>query len=91
MALEMRVIGVEPLRNELGMRSVLREDDGFTELFAIIDLQPGFHQMLEHLVHRVGIEQPFVQRRGLHGFGVAPSSSHSSASHFSLSSSESWS
>ena len=89
LALEMRVVDVEPLGDELGVVVVLGEDDGLAQPVAASHLLPARHQMLQHLVHGVRIEQPLVDRFCLHSSGTLPSSFHSSASHCSFSSSDS--
>ena len=61
-ALEVRVVGIEALRDELRVVVILGEDDGLAEPVAGGNLQTVRHQVLEHLVDGVGIEQPFVNR-----------------------------
>ena len=62
MAGKVRVVGVEALRDELGMGVVLGEDDRLAEPVAVLDLDAVRHQVLEHLVDGVGVEQPLVER-----------------------------
>ena len=50
-------------------------------------LRPFCHQVREHLVDRVLVEQPLVDLGGLDAVGDLPSSPHSSMSHWSFSSS----
>ena len=62
-ALEVRVVGIEALRDELRVLLILGEDDRLAEPVAGGDLQSVRHQVLEHLVDGVGVEQPLVNRR----------------------------
>ena len=91
MAHLVRVIGVEPLRDERGVVVVLGEDDGLAQFVAIIDLQPVRHQVLQHLSTVSALNSHLLSAGASTLAGTSPSSSHSSASHFSFSSSESWS
>jgi hypothetical protein len=61
-ALEVRVVGIEALRDELRVVVILGEDDGLAEPVAGGDLQTVRHQVLQHFVDGVGVEQPFVNR-----------------------------
>ena len=61
----MRVVRIEALVDELRVVVVLGEDDRLAEPVAVRDLQPMRHQMLEHLVDGVGVEQPLVDRGGI--------------------------
>ena len=83
----MRIVGVEPLLDELRVVLVLGEDDGLAQPVAARHLQPVGHQVRQHLVDRVVVEQPLVDRLGARRCRAVPSSSHSSASHCSFSSS----
>ena len=59
---KVRVVGIETFNDELRVVMVLGEDDGLAEPVAGGNLQPVRHQVLEHLVDGVGVEQPFVNR-----------------------------
>ena len=65
------IIGVEALLDEFGVGVVFREYDGFAELVAVLHMLAARHQVFQHLVHRVGIEQPFVDRLRFHAIGRA--------------------
>ena len=69
LALVVRVVGVEALGDELGVGLVLGEDDRLAEPVAARDLQAARHQVLQHLVDGVLVEQPLVDRRGLDPVG----------------------
>ena len=69
LALVVRVVGVEPLGDELGVVLVLGEQDRLAEPVAAGDRQAPRHQVLQDLVHRVLVEQPLVDRLGLHAVG----------------------
>ena len=70
--LEVRIIRVEPVRYEIGVRLVLGKEDGLAEPIASGDLQTARHQVREDLVDRVFIEQPLVDGLGLHSIGDVP-------------------
>jgi hypothetical protein len=74
LAPQVRVVGVEALGDELGVALVLGEDDRLAQPVAAGDLEPVRHQVLEHLVDGVLVEQPLVDRRGLDGWSGTPSS-----------------
>ena len=67
MALVVRVVDVEALGNEVGVVVVLGEDDGLAQPVAAGHLLALGHQVRQHLVHGVGVEQPFVQCGGING------------------------
>ena len=67
MAGKVRIVRVEARTDELGMGAVLGEDDGLAEPVAVLDLDPVRHQVLEHAVDGVGVEQPLVERRRIDG------------------------
>ena len=46
------------------MIMVLGKDDGLSDLCAVIDLQPMFHQDIQDFADRILIEDPFIQGRG---------------------------
>jgi hypothetical protein len=56
LALEMRVIGIEPLGDEISMLLILREDDGLAQSVATGNRQPACHQVFQHLVDSVLVE-----------------------------------
>ena len=68
-SLEVRVIDVEALGDEVGMVLVLGKDDGLPQAVAAGHLEAARHQVGEHLVDGVGVEQPLVDRRGLDALG----------------------
>ena len=61
----MGIVLVEPLHDELGVRMIGREHDRLAELAAAFDLQAVLHHIAEHLIDRVLVEQPAVQRGGI--------------------------
>ncbi len=63
------VVDVEALGDELGVRLVLGEDDRLAQPVPAVDLGAVEHQVGEHLVDGVGVEQPLVQRRSRHHVG----------------------
>ena len=67
----MRVVEIETLLDEYRVVVIAGEDDGLAESVASFDLEAFFHQVLEHFVYRVGIEQPTVDCGGLHGVRCA--------------------
>ena len=69
LALVVRVVGVEALRDELGVVLVLGEQDGLAEPVAAGHRQTPGHEVFQDLVHRVLVEQPLVDRLGLHAIG----------------------
>ena len=64
LALVVRIVRVEAFSDELGMVVVLGEDDGLAQPVAACDLLAVGHQVLKHLVDRVRVEQPLVDRCG---------------------------
>ena len=92
---ERRIVGVEPLLDEIGVALVLGEDDRLAQPVAAAHLDALSHEVLEHPIHGVLVEQPLVQLSGhppyQGGLSGSPSSSspQSSSSHLSLSSSDS--
>lgn len=69
MALVVRIVDVEALGDEFGVRVVLGEDDGLAQAVAAGHLLAVGHQVREHLVGSVGIEQPFVEVGSVDGVG----------------------
>ena len=67
--LVMRVVTIETLRNEVGMGIVLGKDNGLAEAITCGHFLALGHQVTQHLVHRIGIEQPLVQRGRFDGIG----------------------
>ena len=73
----LRVILVEPLLNEKSVLVVLGEDDGLSNAVPSCHLDAIGHEVFEHLVDGVGVEEPFVEGtasdflRGFLGGGVA--------------------
>ena len=55
------VIFVEPLLNEEGVLVVLGEDDGLSNAVPSCHLDAIGHEVFEHLVDGVGVEEPFVE------------------------------
>lgn len=51
---------------ELGVRLILGEDDRLAETVAARHCLPARHQVREHLVDRVLVEEPLVDRRRFH-------------------------
>ena len=66
LALVVRVVDVEALGDELGVVVVLGEHDGLAQAVAAGHLLALGHQVRQHLVHGVGVEQPLVQGGGVH-------------------------
>lgn len=62
----MRVVRVEALRDEVSVGLVLGKDDRLSQAIAPSHRDSARHQMLQHLVHGVLVEQPFVDRRSVH-------------------------
>src|SRR5947209_1255709 len=60
---QVRIVHIEPLRDELRVVMVLRKDDRLAYPIACGDVNAVRHQILKDFVHRVGIEQPVVERR----------------------------
>ena len=59
-----RVIDIEALRDELRMVMILGEDDRLAQPIAACHFKAAGHQMLQHLVHGIFVEQPPVDRLG---------------------------
>jgi hypothetical protein len=70
--LQVRVVGVETLGDELGVLLVLGEDDRLAQPVAACDLEAPRHQVLEHLVHGVLVEEPPVDGLGPDPVGDVP-------------------
>ena len=70
-ALVVRVVGVEAPGNEVGVVVVLGEDDGLAQAVATGHLPAMGHQGGQHLVDRVLVEQPLVERLGIDLVGRA--------------------
>ena len=62
---KMRIIRIEARADKFGMSAVFGEDNGLPEPVAVLDLDPVSHQVLEHAVDGVRVEQPLVERRRL--------------------------
>ena len=62
----MRVILIEALGDELRMVVILGEDDRLSEPVAACHLLPAGHQVFEHLVHCIRVEQPPIDCRRFH-------------------------
>ena len=69
LTLVVRIVDVEPLGDELGVLLVLGEDDGLAQPVATGHLQAARHQVLQHLVHGVLVEEPLVDGLGLDPVG----------------------
>lgn len=59
-ALLVRAEGVEAFGDEPCMTIVSGEDDGPSELVSVVDREPVLHQVLQHLIHCAGIQDPVV-------------------------------
>ncbi|OPZ59918.1 MAG: hypothetical protein BWY88_00623 [Synergistetes bacterium ADurb.Bin520] len=71
-----RVLGVVVIEtglDELGMLVVPGENDGLGEPVPSRHLVPVFHQVPEHLVHRVPVKEPAVDGRRVHPVGGSDS------------------
>jgi len=68
-ALVLGVIGIEALGNEVRMGVVLGKDDGLAQAVTASHFLALGHQVAQHLVHGVGVEQPLVQCGGVHRIG----------------------
>ena len=68
LALVVRIAGIEALGDELGMRLILGENDGLAQTVATGNGQATGHQVRQHLVHGVLVEQPLVDGFGRHLF-----------------------
>ena len=55
-----RVVDIEAFGDKIGVSIALRKYDGFAQAVATGHLLAIGHQMFEHLVHCVDVEQPFV-------------------------------
>ena len=66
LAFVVRVIDIEPLGDELRVVVILGEDDGLAQAVPAGHFQAAGHQVLQHLVHGVFVEQPAVDRLGFH-------------------------
>ena len=69
MALVVRVVDIETLGNKFGVGVVLGEDNGLAEPVAASHLLAPGHQVRQHLIDGVGVEQPFIERSGIHFIG----------------------
>ena len=56
----LRVVVVEPFFDERRMLVIAREDDRLGQPVATVDLVAVLHEMLQHLVDRVAVEEPVV-------------------------------
>ena len=61
---QLRIQLAKPLPDELRMALVLGKDDGFADAVAACRLDAPFHQVLQHRVHGVGVEDELVQLFG---------------------------
>ena len=68
----MRIVGIKPLPDEIGMGLVLGEDDRLPEAIPTGNLLTVGHQMLQHLVHRILVEEPLIDFFRLHASGRIP-------------------
>src|SRR5690606_31183561 len=66
---EIREILVEALGDEVGMGLVLGEQDGLAQPVAALHLEAMGHQVGQHLVHGIPVEQPFIDRLRIHLIG----------------------
>ena len=64
----LRVVVVEPLFDERRMLVIAREDDRLGQSVATVDRVAVLHEMLQHLVDRVVVEEPVVDGRGVDPF-----------------------
>ena len=62
--LQLRVELAKAFPDELRMALVLGKDDGFADAVAARRLDAPFHQVLQHRVHGVGVEDELVQLFG---------------------------
>ena len=62
----MRVVGVEAVCNEVGVRIVFGKHNRLAQPVAACHLMAACHQQLHHLVHGVHVEQPLVHRLSTH-------------------------
>ncbi|WP_305807026.1 hypothetical protein, partial [Stenotrophomonas sp. YIM B06876] len=60
MPLAVRVVGIKALGNEFGMLLVLGKDDGLANAVATRHAVAACHERLQHLVHRIDVEEPLV-------------------------------
>jgi hypothetical protein len=60
---ELRIVGIEALDDEVCMCLVLGEDDRLPDPVATCHPLAVSHEVCEHLVYRVFVEEPCVQRR----------------------------
>ena len=63
-----RVVVVEPLFDERRMLVIAREDDRLGQSVATVDGVAVLHEMLQHLVDRVVVEEPTVDGGGVYPF-----------------------
>ena len=66
------IIQIEPLVDKLGMGLIFGKDDGLSQSISAGNLQAAGHDVLQHLVHGVRIEEPFIDRLRLHPVGSVP-------------------
>ena len=59
----LRGVVIAALRDELRVVMVAGEDDGLGQPVTAFDLVAMLHEVLEHPVHRVPVEEPVVDRR----------------------------
>ena len=60
-ALIRRILFVKPFFNKHGMLMRTGKYNGFRQFVASFYLDAMFHQMANHFIHRIGIEEPLVQ------------------------------
>jgi hypothetical protein len=71
LAFEVRVVRVEAVGDEVRVLLVLREDNRLAESVAAGHANAARHEVLQHLVDCVLVEQPLVDRFGLDAIGNA--------------------
>ncbi len=65
----MRIVHIEAFFDELGMILVLGKQNRLTQQITTCDGLPTRHQMLEHFIDSIGVEQPLVDGRCFHPVG----------------------
>ena len=65
-ALEVGIILIEALLNEQRVLVVLGEHDGLGKPVAAVHFLTARHQVLQNLVHGIGVEEPLVDRAGVY-------------------------
>jgi len=66
---QMRVVMIEAFRDELGMALVLGEQDRLTQAVSVSYLNAVLHQMREHKIDRVFVEEPLMHLRRFDDIG----------------------